>query len=89
MIGQARLAETDNIIEAINVFKVIEKISSIGWANYILFIILLFILTFVVGLIMGVVTLIPYIGAIIANGVCGSFLSIVLARAIGLIYIES
>jgi len=29
------------------------------------------------------------LGAIIANGVCGSFLSIVLARAIGLIYIKS
>ena len=88
IIAQARLAETENILEAIDIRHVIQKISSIGWGNYILFIILLLILIFVLGLVSGIVTLIPYVGEIISSVVIESYLLIVIARSIGLIYNE-
>ncbi len=88
IIAQARLAETGDIIEAINIQHVIQKISSIGWGNYILFIIGLLITIFVIGLISGIVSLIPFIGAILSSIVIESYLVVVLARAIGLVYNE-
>ena len=88
IIAQARLAETENILEAIDIRHVIQKISSIGWGNYILFIILLLILIFVLGLVSGIVTLIPYVGEIISSVVIESYLLIVIARSVGLIYNE-
>jgi predicted PurR-regulated permease PerM len=86
IIAQARLAQTGNIFEAINIRNVIQKISSIGWANYILFIILLLITIFVFGLVSGLITLIPYVGAIISSVVVESYLMIVISRAVGLVY---
>ncbi len=88
IIAQARLAKTGNIVDAINIRQVIQKISSIGWGNYILFIILLLIAIFIVGLISGIVTLIPYVGAIISSVVLESYIVIVVARAVGLVYTE-
>ena len=88
IIAQARLAQTDNIVEAIDIRHVIQKITSIGTANYILFIILLLITIFVFGLISGLISLIPYVGAIISSVVIQSYLIIVVARAVGLIYNE-
>ena len=88
IIAQAHLAKTDNILEAIDIRRVIQKISGIGWGNYILFIILLLILIFIVGLVSGIVSLIPYVGAIISYVVLESYLVVVIARAVGLIYNE-
>ena len=88
VIAQARLAQTDNIVEAIDIRHVIHKISSIGWANYILFIILLLITIFVFGFVSALITLIPYVVAIISSVVIESYMLIVIARAVGLVYNE-
>lgn len=88
IIGQARLADTEDVFAAINIQEVFVKISSIGWGNYIIFIILLLVLVFVVGFVGGLVALIPYVGKIIESVVFGSYLLIVIARAVGLIYLE-
>ncbi|MBE6486880.1 MAG: DUF4013 domain-containing protein [Methanosphaera stadtmanae] len=88
IMAEARLAQTGNIFEAIDIRYVIQKISSIGWANYILFIILLLITIFVLGLISGIISLIPYVGAIISSVVVDSYMMIVISRAIGLVYNE-
>lgn len=86
VIAQARLAQTDNIMEAIDIRHVVQKISSIGIANYIFFIILLLITIFVFAFISGLISLIPYVGEIISSIVIESYLLIVIARAVGLIY---
>lgn len=88
IMAQARLAQTGNILEAIDIRNVIQKISGIGWANYILFIILLLITIFVFGFISGLITLIPYVGAIISSVVIDSYIMIVISRAVGIIYNE-
>lgn len=89
IIAQARLAETGDIVAALNIKEVINRISSIGWANYILFIILLLAVIFVIGFVSGIVSMIPYVGRIIASVVLDSYLLIVMARAVGLIYKET
>lgn len=88
IIGQARLADTGDVFAAVNIQEVISKISSIGWGNYIIFIILLLVLIFVVGFVGGLVALIPFVGKIIESIFFGSYILIVIARAVGLIYLE-
>ncbi len=88
LIAQARLAETGDLLEAINIKYVFEKISNIGWGNYVLFIIgLLFTIT-ILGFISGIVSMIPFVGGIISSVVVDSYLTVVLARAVGLVYNE-
>ena len=88
IIGQARLAETGDILEAINIRYVIGKISSIGWGNYVLFIVGMIFTVFIIAFISGIVSLIPYVGAIISAVVVESYIIIVLARAVGLVYTQ-
>lgn len=87
-IAQAILAETGRIMSGLNIKDVIIKITGIGWGKYIGFIILVLVTTFIIGLISGIITLIPYIGRIIAAVVIDSYLLIFLARSTGLIYME-
>lgn len=89
VIAQARLADTGDIVDAINIKAVFDKISRIGWANYILFIILLLLLIFFIGIVSGFVSMIPYIGRIIASVLLGSYSLIVSSRAVGLMYREA
>ncbi|AWX31879.1 DUF4013 domain-containing protein [Methanosphaera sp. BMS] len=82
------LAETEDILAALNIPAVISKINSIGWSNYIVFIILALLTVIVIGIISSVITLIPYIGRIIASFIVDAYLLTFMARAIGLIYNE-
>lgn len=86
LIAQARLAETGDILEAINVKYVIDKVSSIGWGNYVLFIIGLFFTICVVAFISSIVSFIPFVGILISYIILESYILIVIARAVGLIY---
>jgi hypothetical protein len=86
LIAQARLAETGDILEAINIKYVIDKISSIGWGNYVLFIVGLFFTVCIVAFISTIVSIIPYIGVILSYIILESYILIVIARAVGLIY---
>ncbi len=88
VIAQARLADTGDIMDALNFKTVYSKISSIGWGNYIVFILLLLVIIFIVGMISGLIELIPYIGRIISSVLADSYLLVLVSRAIGLIYNE-
>lgn len=82
------LAESDDLFTALNVRTVLSKINSIGWNNYILSIILLILVTIVLVVIAGLISLIPYVGKIIALFIVYAYILTFIARAIGLIYGE-
>jgi len=88
-IAQAKLAETDSLGEACNMIEVFYKIGEIGWANYIIWLIVLFVISFVIGFVMGIIQLIPIIGMIIAFLLISPFLQMFSSRALGLLYNES
>ncbi|MDR0912259.1 MAG: DUF4013 domain-containing protein [Methanobrevibacter sp.] len=98
------LAETGSIAKAINFPLVFKKIGEIGWANYIIFLIIYLILSgviiFISRLVIGVFMTIGFfmgsfslfvttIGVIISTLLIESFLNIFNSRAAGLIYNES
>ena len=85
-IAEARFAETGNILSAFDIKAIFDKISSIGWGNYIVFLISLAIVLIVLGIVSGIIAYIPYIGALISGFVIDSFLVLFIARAIALIY---
>ena len=85
-IAEARFAETGSILSAFDLKAIFDKISSIGWGNYIVFLISLAIVLIVLGIVSGIIAYIPYIGALISGFVIDSFLVLFIARAIALIY---
>ena len=85
-IAEARFAETGSILSAFDIKAIFDKISSIGWGNYIVFLISLAIVLIVLGIVSGIIAYIPYIGALISGFVIDSFLVLFIARAIALIY---
>ena len=87
-IGQAILAETGSIFAGINITRVVSKINSIGWEKYITYVVLLFLVMIVFAIISGLITLLPYIGRVIAAFIIESYMLIITARATGLIYME-
>ena len=53
-IAEARFAETGNILSAFDIKAIFDKISSIGWGNYIVFLISLAIVLIVLGIVSGI-----------------------------------
>jgi len=88
-IATAILAETDSLVEAINIIEVFNKIGEIGLANYLIWAVLLVIISFVIGIIGGIIQIIPLIGLIIVMLVIYPFIKILSSRALGLIYNEA
>lgn len=64
-IGIVRFARTGSMGEAFNFGAILETIGKIGWGNYIIALIVIIIAQFVIGLILGIITMIPILGAII------------------------
>lgn len=88
VIAQVRFAETGSIAAAIDIKAIFDKISSIGWGKYIIYIIAVVICLVVITIIMGILTLIPYIGVLISEFVFASFALLFLSRCRALIYME-
>ncbi|MBZ9570281.1 DUF4013 domain-containing protein [Methanobrevibacter sp. TMH8] len=86
----AVLAETESLGKAVNIIDVFHKIGEIGWANYIIWVVLYAIILFVViNTVIGVVSIIPYIGIIIVMLILRPYADMFAARALGLVYNES
>ncbi|MGL6297694.1 MAG: DUF4013 domain-containing protein [Methanobacteriaceae archaeon] len=84
----ARLAETNSMGAALNIPEIIEIIGQIGWAKYIIWLIVLVIISAVVGFISNVLFSL-LIGIIIVPLIIYPFLFFLSSRATGLIYNES
>ncbi|MDR0912258.1 MAG: DUF4013 domain-containing protein [Methanobrevibacter sp.] len=104
IIGLAVLAETDSIGKAVNFVKVFKKIGEIGWANYILFLIVFVVIAIVISLISSMILkifgiicgfagpfafVVIFIGIFIVTLIFDTFSNVFHSRAIGLIYNES
>jgi len=89
LIANAKLADTDSLVEACNMIEVFNKIGEIGWANFIIWIIVFVIISFVIGFIGGLIGIIPFVGLLIVLLVVYPFIKMFGSRALGLIYNES
>lgn len=87
-IAAARLADTGSIKEALMVNKVIEDISEIGFGRYIGWYIILIIIFLVFGIIVAILSLIPYLGTVIVALVCTPFIYLFQGRTLGVLYAE-
>ncbi|MBI5679782.1 MAG: DUF4013 domain-containing protein [Methanobacterium sp.] len=86
-IAIANMALNDGKIGAAFQFsEVMEKISTIGWGNYIVWYILMIIVGAVVNFIGGIIGWIPYIGGIIVALVVYPYMSLIYARALALLF---
>lgn len=85
-IGQARLAKTGSLGDAVNFVTSFKEASEIGWGKYFIWFIILAIISFIfiiIGILIGVI---PIVGIIIDYLVLTSILTILQSRALGLIY---
>ena len=88
-IAVCRYGKTGKFKEGINIVKIFEDISKIGWSNYIIWFILIMIITCIFGVISSFITSIPIIGAFISALIISPYLMIFSARALGLIYTDA
>lgn len=88
VVGQARYAISRSIGDAINIWEVVEDVKRIGILKIILFLIVEYILLIVYVLILGVVTVVPTIGTMIADVIFGGFLVLFINYGVGLLYSE-
>ncbi|MDO5850261.1 MAG: DUF4013 domain-containing protein, partial [Methanobacteriaceae archaeon] len=91
-ISECRLAKNDSITDAINLGNVFDDINEIGWLRYIGWYIILIIIAFIIGIISSAIlnftvgANIGFLGIIINNLIFVSFLQILTARSLGLLY---
>ena len=88
IIAQARYSISRSIGDAINIGEVVEDVKRIGILKIILFVIVESILLIVYALILGVVTVVPTIGTMIADVIFGGFLVLFINYGVGLLYSE-
>lgn len=87
-IAQCRLAITGRVKEGLKIKEVFNDISAIGWGSFIIWFIVLVIIMFIIIVISGFVSMIPYVGAIIASLIIAPFLTMFMSRALGLVYLN-
>lgn len=88
-IAMCRLAKYEDIGEAINFKEVIGDIQGIGIGRYIGWFIILIIVSFILGLVLSLITAIPYLGILIAFLVGAPFISLFSARVLGNLYSDA
>lgn len=88
IIAQVRFAETGSIADAMDIKAIFNKISSIGWGKYIIYVVAVFICLIIISIIMAIIALIPYIGVLIAEFVFASYTLLFISRCRALIYLE-
>ena len=86
MVAMARFADTGDMGAALSIGSVFEDVKRIGVVNIILFEIVALIIIIVALVIASAVSLIPYIGVIIATIVLGAFFVLFYYKALGLLY---
>lgn len=86
IVAVARFADTGDFGAAFNIGEVFEYVKKIGILNIILFLIVAAIIVFVLSLILGLLSIIPYIGIFIALILVGGFMVLFYYKGIGLLY---
>jgi len=69
--------------------EILERISMIGWENYIIWLIVMFILTIIGGFIIGIISIIPFIGIFIAALIAYPYLYMFYSRSLALLFASS
>ena len=69
--------------------EILERISMIGWVNYIIWLIVMFVIGVVGGIIASILGIIPYIGMIIAFLTVYPYLYMIYARSLALLFASS
>ena len=80
--------KNESLASGLDIKAVFSKITSIGWGNYIIFLIALTIVATIIEIIATIIGVIPYVGILISGFVLNSFLSLFMARAIALVYMQ-
>ena len=86
VIASARFADSERMLDALNIKAIIEDIRKIGLIKIILFLITITILIIVFLIIASFLTDIPYIGLILSSFIFGAFLILFISRSLGLLY---
>lgn len=86
IIGQARLAETGSIKEALNVGEVTHRIGEIGIGKLIVYVILEGICISIISMISAIFNVIPYVGIMISYFIFMSFILLFSMRGNALLY---
>lgn len=89
IIALARFADTGDLGAALSIGEVFEDVKKIGFAKIIGFIILALLIIIIAGIISSVLSLIPYIGILIATLLVGAFVALFYYKALGLLYAEA
>ena len=87
-IGICRLAKYDSIGEAFSFGQIWSDLKEIGIFKVLGFIIVLSIICSLIGIVIGVVSAIPFVGALVATLVVRPFMLLFSNRAVGLLYSE-
>jgi len=85
ILGVIRFARTNSILEGISFSQILKQIRTIGWANYIISLIIFAVAVVIYCIIVMVIALIPYIGWVIVL-VVNPFYMIFMARYFTLVY---
>ncbi len=89
IIAIANMALYDELGAAFKFSEILERISKIGWGNYIIWYIVMIIIGIIFGIISGILQIIPVIGLIIAVILIYSYFSMFGGRSIALIFASS
>ena len=86
LMGQCRLAKTENLGNALSIGEAIGDITRVGIVKLILFIIVVFIIVFILALIVGFISQLNSIVGGILTGILGVYITFFVSRATGLLY---
>ena len=88
LMGQCRLAKTENLGNALSIGEAIGDITRVGIVKLILFIIVVFIIVFILALIVGFISQLNSIVGGILTGILGVYIIFFVSRATGLLYYD-
>lgn len=88
-VAIARFAKTGEFSDALALKEVLVDIKGIGILKIIGFVVVLFVLMVIIAAVMGIIAMIPYVGAVISAFVGAAYLIFLTNRSLGLLYGDS
>lgn len=90
LIAIANMALYDGeIMAAFRFGEILDRISMIGWVDYIVWLVVMFILSLVGGFVIGLIIIIPFLGIFIAALIAYPYLYMLFSRALALLFVSS
>lgn len=90
LIAIANMALYDGELSAAFRFsEILDRISKIGWVNYIVWLVVMFIINVVAGFVIGIINIIPFIGILIASLIAYPYLYMLNFRSLALLFVSS